>query len=340
MFLRSQDYGVCLHRSMSSVLAAFAFLAAACAAVVPSHAQQYPNKPIRLIVPYPPGGVSDAVGRLVAQGLSERLGQTVVVDNRPGAGSQIGHEAQAKAAPDGYTLILGTADGLAILPVLRKRLPYDPIKDFTPIGLVARNPLIFAVSAKFPAHTLQEFVAYANAHPGAVRYGSAGIGSMPHFAVELLRTSAGIHLVHVPYKGGAPVMTDLIAGQIDMAATNADLAKRFHESAQIKVLAQASNTRHPLLPNIPTTAEAGMPDVVVSSYFGVLGPANLPQSIVARVSKDLATVVEQPAMRKRFIDIGAESTPTSPERFSQFIIEEIQKWRKVVATAGIPLQDY
>lgn len=329
-----------MQRLSNRVVHSVAVLLAALAASLPAQAQDYPNKAVHLIVPMAAGGTTDAVARLVAQGLSERLGQSVLIDNRPGAGSQIGHEVGVKSAPDGYTLLLGSADGLAIVPALRKQQPYDSVKDFTAIGLIARSPMIFAVSANFPANTMQELVAYAKANPGKVRYGSAGIGSILHFAVELLRTNTGIDLVHVPYKGGAPMMTAIIAGEIELVATSADFAKRYLDSRQLKVLAQASETRHPLLPNVPTTAEVGMPNIVVVSWFGVLGPAKMPQAVVARVARDLAAVLAQPALRQRFIDVGAEIAPMTPANFVQLIAAEKQKWGNLAKTAGIPLQEF
>lgn len=329
-----------MQRAVNFATPLIATVLAAFAVCLPARAQDYPNKAMHLIVPMAAGGTTDAVARLVAQGLSERLGQSVLVDNRPGAGGQIGHEAGMKAAPDGYTLLMGSADGLVIVPALRKREPYDPVKDFTPIGLVALSPMIFAASTKFPANSMSELVAFAKANPGKARYGSAGIGSILHFAVELLKTNTGIDLVHVPYKGGGPMMTAIIAGEVEVVTTSADFAKRFLDTRQLKVLAQASGKRHPLLPNIPTTAEVGMPNIVVVSWFGLLGPAKMPQPVVARLARNLASVLEQPAIGQRLTDVGAEIAPMTPENFGQFIAVEKQKWGKLAKEAGIPVQEF
>lgn len=329
-----------MQRSMNHVVPSVAVLLAALAASMPAQAQGYPNKAVHLIVPMAAGGTTDAVARLVAQGLSERLGQSVLVDNRPGAGGQVGHEVAAKASPDGYTLILGSADGLVIVPALRKREPYDPVKDFTPIGLIALSPMIFAVSANFPANTMQELVAYAKANPGKVRYGSAGIGSILHFAAELLATNTGIEMVHVPYKGGGPMMTAVIAGEVDMVPTSGNFARSLMDAGKLKVLAQASETRFPLLPNIPTTAEAGMPKIVVVSWFGVLGPAKMPKAAVTRVARELESVLAQPALKQRFIDVGAEIATMTPANFAKFIAVEKKKWKDLAMTAKIPLQEF
>jgi len=302
-------------------------------------AQDYPNRSIRLIVPYPPGGTTDALGRVYAQALQERIGQAVVVDNRPGAGSQIGVEAVARAPADGYTLLFGPSDGLAVLPALKKRLPYDPLKDFTPIALVARSPLVFASGMHVPARTLGELVALAKSRPGMLRFGSAGLGSIQHVAMELLQVSAGVSLAHIPYKGGGPALNDLIGGQIDVVDPGpVGIAKR-GEAGQLRVLAQTGPSRHPLLPHTPTTTELGMPDVVVVSWFGLLGPPGLPPSIVERLARETAAVLDQPAVVQRFIDVGCEASLLAPAEFAEFIAAENRKWARTVAAAKIPLQD-
>lgn len=309
----------------------------ALAAVV--QAQDYPSRPIRLIVPFPPGGTTDTLARVFSQFLQERIGQPVVIDNRGGAGSQIGVEAGARATPDGYTLLFGPADGLALLPVVKKKVPYDTAKDFTPIAFVARSPLAYTVNPKVPVNTLAELVAHAKAKPGALRFGSAGFGSILHLGMELLLVQARIDMLHVPYKGGGPALQDLIAGQIDMMSPGpVGIAKRA-EAGQLRVLAQTGPTRHPLLPNAPTTAELGMADVLVVSWFGVLGPAGLPQPIVDQLSREIAAVLDQPAVKKRFIDVGCEADKMSPAEFGQFIAAETRKWAGVVKAAGIQQQD-
>jgi len=302
-------------------------------------AQDYPNRPVRLVIPFPPGGTTDALGRVFAQALQERIGQPVVVDNRPGAGSQIGVDAVAKSSPDGYTLLLGPSDGLSIQPVLKKRIPYDPLKDFTPLALIARSPMVFAGSMKLPAKTLPEMVAYAKSNPGAVRFGSAGFGSIQHLTMELLRVSTGIDLVHVPYKGGGPALNDLIAGQIDLVAPGAVGIVPRAEAGQMRILAQTGPVRHALVPNVPTTTELGMPEVLVVSWFGVLGPAGVQQPIVDRLVREIAAVLDQPVVRQRFVDIGCEAALLSPSAFADFIAAENRKWAKIVAAAKIAQED-
>jgi len=311
-----------------------------CAGALPAvHAQDYPNRPVRLIVPFPPGGTTDAIARVFAQYLQEKIGQAVVVDNRGGAGSQIGVEAGAKATPDGYTLLFGPADGLALLPVVKKKVPYDPIKDFTPIAFVARSPLAYAVNPNVPAKTLPEFIALAKSKPGALRFGSAGYGSILHLGMELLRVHAHIDILHVPYKGGGPALNDLLAGQIDiMSAGPVGIAKQA-QAGRLRVLAQTGPTRHPLLPAIPTTKELGMPEMAVVSWFGLLGPAGLPQPIVDHMGKATAEVLDNPIVKERFINVGCEAEKMSAGEFGQFIAAENRKWAGVVKAAGLQLQD-
>lgn len=317
-------------------LAATIFLFAIATAV---RAQDYPNRPIRLIVPFPPGGTTDTLARVFSPALQERLGQPIVIDNRGGAGSQIGVEAGAKAAADGYTLLFGPADGLSLLPAVKKKLPYDALKDFTPVAFVARSPLAYSVSMKVPVKTLAELIDYAKSKPGTLHFGSAGFGSILHMGMELLRVHAKIDIVHVPYKGGGPALQDLIAGQVELVSAGpVGIAKRA-EAGQLRILGQTGPTRHPLIPNVPTTTELGMPDVMVVSWFGIVGPAGLPQTIVDRLSRDVAAVLEQPAVKQRFIDVGCEAEQMSPSAFGQFIAAENRKWAEVVKAAGIEKQD-
>lgn len=318
------------------------FVAALSSLALPfyARAQSYPNKPVHLIVPYPPGGTTDIVARVLAQKLAERLGQNVIVDNRAGASSEIGVEAGAKAAPDGYTLLFGPADGLSILPVLKRRTPYNPTKDFTPIVRVATSPFVYAVSPKLGVNTLSEFIAYAKAHPGQVRFGSPGIGSIGDLSVALLEAEAGIKVLHVAYSGGSPAaQVDLLGGRIDMFAPGPLAVADVAQSGEIRLLAQTGPTRHPLLPNVPTTAEAGWPKVQVVSWFGFLGPAGLPPAIVETLSKDLYAAMRDATVQERLVKVGANVAPQSPAEFGKFIADENQKWRAVITAAGIRIQD-
>ncbi|MFN0306055.1 MAG: Bug family tripartite tricarboxylate transporter substrate binding protein [Burkholderiales bacterium] len=302
-------------------------------------AQDYPNRPVRLIVPFAPGGTTDSVGRLVAASLSTRLGQQVVVENRPGAGSQIGLEYVARVPADGYTLILGASDGLVILPVMKKKAPYDALNDFTPVAIVGAAPLSYTVFAKFPANSLAELIAYAKAKPGGIRYGSAGVGTTLHLGIELLQALTGTEMVHVPYKGGAPMMADIVAGQIELVLTSADFAKKFADSGHLRVLAQADTRRHALLPNAPTTTEVGQPELQAVSWFGVFGPAGLPKPIVDRVAKELSTVLQDPVLGERMTLVGANVRYVPPEGIAKLITDDTAKWGRVVRDAKIPLQD-
>ena len=302
-------------------------------------AQNYPNRPVRLVVPFAPGGSTDAVGRLVAASLGPRLGQVVIVENRPGAASQIGLESVMRSPADGYTLLLGSTDGLAIVPAMKKQSPYDPVKDFTPIAIIARVPLVFVVNSKFAPSSLAELIAYAKAKPDAVRYGSAGVGSLLHLGVEQLVASTGTQMLHVPYKGGGPMMQDIVAGQIELVVTAADFTKRFVDSGQLKALAVADSSRHPLIPNVPTTAEVGMPDLLVVSWFGILGPANLPRPIVDAVSKELVSVMGEATLTQRLLQVGASATYEPPAEYARHIAEEQRRWTRLVKEANIPLQD-
>jgi tripartite-type tricarboxylate transporter receptor subunit TctC len=319
---------------MRQALAVIALIASSLA-----HAQNYPNRAVRLVVPFAPGGSTDAVGRLVAASLAPRLGQPVVVENRPGAGSQIGLESVTRSAPDGYTLLLGSTDGLAIVPAMKKQAPYDPVKDFTPIAIVARVPLAFVVNVKFPPKTLGELVAYAKASPNAVRYGSGGVGSLLHLGVEQLVSSTGTQMIHVPYKGGGPMMQDVVAGHVELVVTSTDFTKRFVDSGQLKALAVADTTRHPLIPNVPTTAEEGMPELLVVSWFGILGPAGLPKPIVDRLGKELAAVMDDATLKERLLQVGATAAYQPAGEYARHIADEQRRWTRLVKDSNIPLQD-
>lgn len=310
----------------------------AVAPLTPALAQPYPQKTVRLIVPFAPGGGTDTVGRLVAQQLTERLGQSVIVDNRPGAGSQIGVEAAAKADPDGYTLLFGPADGLAILPALKKT-PYDPVKDFTPIARVATIPFVFTVNAKLPVQTIGELVAYSKANPGKVRYGTPGIGSIAHLTGELLAARTGAQLTHIPYKGGGPALAGFRGGEIEMIIGAPRLVQKQAEAGFARMLAQTGAVRHPLIPEIPTMAQAGTSDFVVDSWFGVLGPAKMPPEVVRRLAAEVRAIVEQPAMQKRLQDASGYAAHLGPEEFGRFIAQDWRKWSEIAKSAGVSLSN-
>lgn len=303
-------------------------------ALVPAaRAQDYPTKPIRLILTSTPGSLVDTVGRLLGAGLGARLGKVVVVENRVGAATQIGFEAAARSPADGYTLLLGSLE-MALLPSTKKKLSFDPIKDFAPIARAVTSWTVYAVNPKLPINTLAELVSYAKAHPGEIRYGSNGIGGTLHMAAELLQMRTGIKLVHVPYKGGAQAVADVIAGQIEMGSLGiASTASRPPE--QLRILAQTGPTRHPAIPRVPTTAELGLPDVGVGTWFGLLAPAGTPPAIVARLGRETAVVLEPQPLRDKLAAMGCEAAWLSPEAFGAFIAEETTRWARVLPAMGI-----
>ncbi|MGE0331778.1 MAG: Bug family tripartite tricarboxylate transporter substrate binding protein [Ramlibacter sp.] len=308
-------------------------LASAALQAVPAFAQKWPTRPVRIIVPFAAAGATDLAARAVAQALSERLGQSFVVENRPGAGAMLGTEYVAKAPADGFTLLFGSSDGLSIGPQMKRSLPYDPVTAFTPIAMVAYVPIVYIVNAAFPAKTLGELLTAAKARPGAIRYGSAGVGSILHMAGALLEVRTGTQLTHVPYRGGAPMLADLAAGQIEFGMATAELALRF--AGKVRAIAQASPTRHPLLPDVPTTAEAGVADTLVVSNFGMVGPAGLPEPVVSQLSAELAALAESRPFQQKMIDVGGVATYESPQQFSRRIADENRKWKAVIAQANI-----
>ncbi len=305
------------------------------------YAEEYPSRSLRLVVPFPPGGPSDAMGRLIAQYLGDRVGQTVVVDNRPGAGSVVGMEVVARAQPDGYTLGLATADSFSVLPAVRKTLPFDVNKDFTPVALMARLPNAFAVHPNVPVKTIPELVALAKAKPGSIRYGSPGLGTLPHFAVEMLRTRADIDIVHVPYKGGGPAVTDTIGGHIQMVTTGVVAVAPFVTSGQLRALAVTTEARSPMLPNVPTMIESGFPDFVAVPWFGVNAPARVPAAVLKRLSTELSAAAKQPEFQKRLSGFGGSpgQQPLLEAAFKRFQAAELARWREVVTAAKFKLEE-
>ena len=299
-------------------------------------AQAWPSRPVKIIVPTTAGGTTDAVARSVANELSARIGQPVVIDNRPGAGAQIGIDATIKSAPDGYTLLVSSN---SILPVLKKVPPYDPAKDLTPVTMIAISPIVYVVPSKYPPSTLAELLTVAKAKPDGVRYGSAGVGSALHLSVEMLSAVAGVQMLHVPYKGGTPMMTAIISSDIEMVPTSPDFARRYMDSKQLKSLAQTGKTRQALLPDVPTTTELGMPEVDVLSWFALFGPAKLPADIANRLASEITLVVDMPAVKQRIAVVGADPSPMTPAAFTRYVDDENRKWAKIVRAAKVPLQD-
>jgi tripartite-type tricarboxylate transporter receptor subunit TctC len=302
----------------------------------PAAAQQdYPNKPIRLIVPFTPGGVTDTGARVVADKLGARLGQSVVVDNRPGASGNIGTQMVASAAPDGYTLLLGFDGTLVINPHVYAKVPFDTLKDFVPVSKIGDAVLIIVVHPSVPAKTLSELVAYSKTNPGGVSYGSAGTGSTPHLAGELLKARTGANFVHVPYKGGGQSMTDLVGGSLPMLYTAVAGAYPFVQKGQIRPIAVSSAQRLASLPEVPTIAESGVPGFESSSWIGILAPAKTPQPIVERLQRELHAVVQSPEVRERLASLGISALGNTPAEFGQQIRADLAKYDQIVKAAKV-----
>jgi tripartite-type tricarboxylate transporter receptor subunit TctC len=296
-------------------------------------AESYPGRPVRLIVPYAPGGNADIVGRIVAEGLTSRLGQQVIVDNRPGGASIIGTELAVKAPPDGYTLLL-VASTIAVNPSLTK-LPYDTLKDLVPISLVGQTPQVLVVTAAIPVGSVKEFIAYAKARPNALNYGSTGVGSTANMAGALLNLMAGIQLVHVPYKGTAQSLTDLIAGHLHVAIPSVTSSIAHIRAGKIKALGLTSSTRSAQLPDVPTIAEVGVPGYQAVIWNGVLAPAGTPKPILDRLSRELAAAMRSPEASARYGAMGAETIGSTPEEFAKFLRTEIEQYARVIKAAGL-----
>jgi tripartite-type tricarboxylate transporter receptor subunit TctC len=319
-------------------------VAAGCTCAVPAQAQttpgadKYPSKPIRFVVGFAPGGAADIPARLIAQKLSETLAQTVIVDNRPGADGILAADLVSKSPPDGYTVAYVTA-GFAMNSILHaKTLPYHPINDFTPLSLVASGPLTLVVNTALPVRNLKELVALAKAQPGKLNYASAGSGGTMHLAGELLRQVAHVDIVHVPYKGGGPALTDVLAGQIEFTFVGAPASMPYIRSGRLKVLAVSTAKRSASLPDVPTVAELGYPDYEVSTWYGVLGPARLPAAIGNRVSSDLAKVLSAADVKEKLLGLGIESVGSTPEQFMALLKSEIARWTPVIQKAGLKIE--
>jgi len=310
------------------------WLVALLAAVSVAHAQEsYPSKPVRFILPFPPGGPTDILGRLISERLSAQLGQPVVTENRGGAGGNVGAEAAAKSAPDGYTIVL-VAPSLAISPTLYTKLNYDPVKDLAPISLVATVPNVVVTQTAHPA-TLREFIAAAKAKPGAMNFGSGGSGTSNHLAGELFNILAGTKLTHVPYKGVNLAMQDVMAGRIDLVVIGVPAAAPHVKAGKLRALAVIAPQRLPALPEVPTVTEAGLPGFEVTTWYGILAPAGTPRPIIARLNAELVKAMHSPEMKERLAGIGTDAVTTTPEEFAAYIQAEIAKWGDVIRKANL-----
>ncbi len=310
-------------------------LASLAAAGSPAHGQSpYPNRPVTLVVPYPAGGSADVLARAIGQKLSERLGQPVVVDNRGGAATAIGARLVARAAPDGYTLLLGTVSSQAINPAMNK-VGYDPIADFTAIAPLASIPFVLVAGPAVPVASVADVVALAKSKPGAVTYASAGPGTSNHLAGELFASEEHVKLLHVPYKGSAPALNDVLAGHVDLMFDLQATSMAHIQAGKLKALAVTSRTRSTLMPDVPTMIEAGVPDYQVSAWFGLFAPAGLPKAILERLSSETGAIVKSAEVRKQLHDLGAEPDYAAPDAFASFVKVEAAKWAATVKGAGL-----
>jgi tripartite-type tricarboxylate transporter receptor subunit TctC len=299
------------------------------------HAQaNYPTKPIRFIVPFPPGGGTDILSRLIANKLNETLGWQIVVDNRGGAGGNIGLQAAAQAAPDGYTMVMGQTSNLAINPSLYKKLPYDPIRDFVPVSLVSASPIALVVSAKSPYKTLGDFVSAAKAKPGQLTFGSPGNGTVSHLAGELFQRTAGIKYVHVPYKGAAQALPDLIGGRIDIYAGSLETAMPHMKAGTIRALAVTSLQRVSAAPDVPTVAEAGYKGFEVTTWFGILVPKGTPDAMINKLTTEITKVLQLPDMKERMSATGGVPVKAGPKEFAALLNADVQRWARIVKESG------
>jgi tripartite-type tricarboxylate transporter receptor subunit TctC len=312
-------------------------IALLCALALPAHAQTYPSKPVRMIVPYPPGGGNDTFGRLFAAKLGERTGQPFLVENRPGAGTMIGTEAAAKSAPDGYTILLSSIATHALSPNLYSRVPYDPIKDFAPITLLGIAPTVLVINQELPAKSLQELISLAKSKPGALAYASGGNGTPPHINAEVFKAVAGVDLLHVAYKGGGPALTDLMAGRVHVMLDTAASAMPHVRGGKLRALALSAPKRSAEYPDLPTFAEAGLPQYDTNAWYSMHAPAGTPADIVRRLNRELVAILKDPEILARFKQLSTDPVGNTPEEFGAFVRAELDKYARVIKAAGIKL---
>ena len=299
----------------------------------PTLAQDYPSKPIRLVVPYPPGGFNDTLARTLGQKLTASWHQPVIVDNRPGGGSTIGTNIAAKAAADGYTLLIASF-AFAVNPSLYSSLPYDPDRDFAPIVLAATTPNLLVVNPQMPVHSIKDLIAFAKANPGKLNYASAGNGSSNHLSMELFKMLTGIDMVHVPYKGSAPAVNDLLGGQVNLMFDNAPNVLPQVKAGKLRALAVSSKQRSPIVKDLPSVAEAGVPGFDVSVWFGVMAPAGTPRSVIDRLNAEINAILHLAQIRQAFTNQGVEAAGSTPEEFASFLAAQKMKWSRVVKESG------
>lgn len=313
-----------------AVTALFGAMPSASAQTAPA----YPARPIRVVVPFPPGGPTDVVARLIGHKMTERWGQQVVIDNRAGAGGTIGAELVARAAPDGYVLVMGSTANMAVNVTLYPKLSYDPVRDFAPVNLAAVTPNLFVVHPGFPSHSIAEFIALAKAKPGTINYATGGTGTPSHLAAELFSTMAGIKMNHVPYKGSIPALTDIMGGQVTLMFDSMASALPFVKSGKLRALAQTGAKRVAALPDLATVGESGLPGYEVAGWFGLFAPANTPREIVVKLSAEITAILALADVKERYVALGAEPGPGNPDEFAAFLRSEIARWAKVIRESG------
>ena len=299
-------------------------------------AQQYPSKPVRFVVPYAAGGATDLIARVIGERLAAGLGQPFVIENRPGAATLLGAQIVAKAEPDGYTLLMATSTTLAINASLYKSLPYDPVKDFAPISLAIQHPFVLLVDPKLPAHSVKELVALAKAKPGQLAYASGGSGSFPHLAMAMFQSMTGIDVIHVPYKGSAPALTDLMGGQVAMIFDNTAL--NYVKSGKIRALAVTTKDRLSVMPDVPTLQEAGVPGYELAAWQGVIAPAGTARPIVERLNAEIVKLLHEPDTQKRLTGDGGQIITSTPDQFAAYIKSEIGRFAKIVRDSGAKVE--
>jgi len=309
-------------------------LAAALACAAPASAQDYPAKPVRMLVGFPPGGATDLVARILQPRLAEAFRQEIIVDNRPGANSVIAAELTARAAPDGYTLHLATLAALTISPAITK-VPYDPFRDFTPIARLVELQNIFVVLPKLPVHNMQDLAAAARARPGAINFASSGTGSTGHLSGELFKSMAGIDMVHIPYKGGGPALADFFGGQVDVFVAIVSTVVPHVQGGKARALAVTGYKRAAALPDVPTVAESGFPGFESTNWYCLVGPPNLPRPIVDRWNREVVAVLGEPAIRRALVDRGIDPAPSSPAELAAYLKSESDKWARVAKATGL-----
>ena len=301
-------------------------------------AQAWPTRAIRIVIPYPPGGTADLLARVLGQKLAESLGQAFVIENRGGAGGNLSAEAVAKATPDGYTLLMANAPVLAVNPSLYDKVPFDPIRDFSPVSLVANVPLLLVTHPSFAPKTVSELITLAKAQNGKMNYASAGGGSTTYLATELFKSMAGVQMLAIPYKGSGPALSALVAGEVPVMFELFPSALGHVKGGRIRALAVTSASRSPLMPELPTVAEAGLPGYEIASWFGIVAPAGTPHDIIAKLNAEIVKLINTPEMRTRLATLGAEPRPSTPEQFAQLIPTEIRKWARVIKESGAKVE--